>query len=170
MKLLTVRISILVVLSVLVISGCNDKIDESFKLKEKELNLKQQEIDLEKKKLESQNQKPEDNKVESYSKINLNGLWIGTIKDGTYWTLEIKNFDGENFNGENIVYWKKYPDGYKTNFSGTLNAFNEVIMYEDSNIKGSGKFVGNISNDGNFMSGEWYRYSDNGTFNWSLKK
>jgi len=170
MNLMIIRISILVIFSVLVFSGCNERIDESLKLKEKELDLKQQEIDLEKKKLESQNQNEEYSKKLIDNNIDLEGLWIGTIKDGTYWTIEIRNFDGTNFIGVNNIYWKKYPEGYKTNFSGTLNSNKEIIMYEDRNTKGSGKFVGNVSNDGKFMSGEWYRYTDNGTFNWSLKK
>ena len=162
-----IKIYISIVFLALSLFSCNNKNDESLKLKEKELDLKQQEIDLENKKLETKNQNDENQNIDE---INLEGLWIGTIKDGTYWTLEIKNFDGDKFNGVNIVYWKKYPEGYKTNFSGSLNSNKEIIMYEDRNVKGSGKFVGNVSNDDSFMSGEWHRYSDNGTFNWSLKK
>ena len=162
-----IKIYISVVFFALFLFSCNNKSDESLKLKEKELDLKQQEIDLENKKLETQNQNGDNQNI---NEINLEGLWIGTIKDGTYWTLEIKKYGGDKFNGVNIIYWEKYPEGYKTNFSGTLNSNKEIIMYEDRNTKGSGKFVGNVSNDGKFMSGEWYRYSDNGTFNWSLKK
>ncbi len=163
------RISILVVFSILILSVCNKNYDESFKLKEKELDLKQQEIDLGKEKLESQNQNEEYSKRQIDNNVEIEGLWIGTIKDGTYQTIEIRNYDGKNFIGVNNIYWKKYPEGYKTNFSGKLNSNKEIVMYEDRNTKGSGKFVGIISYDSNFMCGEWYRKTDNGTFNWSLK-
>jgi len=43
-------------------------------------------------------------------------------------------------------------------------------MYEDINIKRAGKYIGRISNNGDQMDGQWYRYSDNGSFNWSLKR
>lgn len=84
MKLMIFRISILVVFSILILSVCNKNYDESFKLKEKELDLKQQEIDLGKEKLESQNQNEEYSKRQIDNNVEIEGLWIGTIKDGTY--------------------------------------------------------------------------------------
>lgn len=155
---------------IIIAAGCNNKKDEIIKLKEKELDLKQQEIDLEKKKLESEKQNNEVQSNQYIKIINLNGNWSGTIKDGTYWTVEIQNFDGKNFDGINRIYWNKSPEGLKTNFSGILNSSNEVTMYEDDKVKGAGKFKGLLSQDGNNMSGEWYRYSDNGSFTWSLKR
>lgn len=104
-------------------------------------------------------------------KINLAGSYYGTIKDGTNWYVYISAFDGFNISGYNKVYWKTTPEGYKTVFRGTYdNLTGEIIMLEDKNTKGSGKFMGTVSADGNKISGEWHRYSDNGAFTWNLEK
>ena len=162
---------LLFVISLLLITyGCNKKNDEILKLKEKELEIRQQELELEKKKLEAQN--PNNNQESNLNvlNINLNGVWNGTIKDGSYWKVEINKFDGKNFEGVNIIYWKEYPEGYRAIFTGTMDSRGEIIMYGDINIKRAGKYIGRISNNGDQMDGQWYRYSDNGSFNWSQKR
>jgi hypothetical protein len=154
--------------------------------REKEIELKERELALEKQKQELENQKSGVNESENtqtrepesterkVSKINLKDfatMWWGTIRDGTEWEVSIVSFDGKNFKGRNTIYWKTTPDGFSTNFSGTVNdETGTVVMYEDKNAKGSGKFTGSINKAGNRMSGAWSRYSDGTTFNWNLEK
>jgi len=153
-----------------------EKREKEIELKERELALEKEKKELEKQKLESGNQrstKPESTERSS-GKINLKDfatMWFGTIKDGTDWEVSIVSFDGKNFKGKNTIYWKTSPNGFSTNFAGTVNdETGEVVMYEDKNAKGSGKFTGTINKAGNRMSGSWSRYSDGGTFNWNLEK
>lgn len=114
---------------------------------------------------------PSEQKYERKNEFNLSGSYWGSIKDGTRWYQFITNFDGKNFSGYNQIYWKKYPDGYKTNFNGEYHSdTRQIIIYEDRNTKGAGKFIGTVSDDGRKMSGDWYRYSDNGSFTWNLEK
>jgi hypothetical protein len=137
--------------------------------KEKELLLKEKELLTKEKELNAplKTEQNNDNSI----KINLEGTYSGTIKDGTKWNVYISNYDGQNFTGHNIIYWKKSPDGYKTNFNGIYNASNrEIIMYEDKNAKGSGKFSGKVSADGMNMNGDWHRYTDGELFIWNLLK
>lgn len=114
---------------------------------------------------------PSDSYSEKKTGFNLSGSYWGSIKDGTRWYQFISNFDGKNFSGYNQIYWKKYPDGYKTSFNGEYNPdTRQIIIYEDRNANGAGKFIGTVSGDGKKMNGDWYRYSDNGTFTWNLEK
>lgn len=165
----------------------SDKTEQSnLEKREKEIELKERELALEKEKRELENQKSgvqESDNTQStkpegterkVSKINLRDfatMWFGTIRDGSDWEVSIVSFDGKNFKGRNTIYWKTTPDGFSTNFSGTVNdETGEVVMYEDKNAKGSGKFTGNINKSGNRMSGSWSRYSDGTVFNWNLEK
>lgn len=151
----------------------NDLKKKELELKEKELQLKEKEL-LEKKETElKEKEKQIEQKTQSKDnkKINLKGDYQGSIKDGTRWYVYITSFDGSNLKGYNIVYWKTTPNGFKTNFTGTYDSqFNKIIMYEDKNAKGSGKFVGMVSDNGNAMHGEWFRYTDNGSFTWNLER
>ncbi len=161
----------------------NDKaIQEDLKNKEKELELKERELALEKERMNLEREKAteessdqiQNNTEKKGPAINLKDfatLWFGTIKDGTSWEASIIDFDGHNFRGRNTVYWKSTPEGFSTNFTGTVDEVTgEVIMYEDKNAKGSGKFVGTINQKGTRMSGIWTRYSDGVTFKWNLEK
>lgn len=108
-----------------------------------------------------------------FSKININGHYRGTIKDGTSWEVEIFGFDGENFNGNNTIYWSfvKNPGGMISTFNGKFNKSDGTIeMYEDPSGKKTGKFIGKVSQDGVNVTGNWYRYSDNGSYSWNLTK
>jgi hypothetical protein len=120
---------------------------------------------------QKENKTPNVPPVEKEKNIDLNGTYNGSIKDGTRWYVYIFEFDGKNFSGHNQIFWKKYPDGFNTNFTGTYDSkTGQIIMYEDRNAKGSGKFTGTVSENGKIMSGDWHRYSDNGSFTWNLKK
>lgn len=112
--------------------------------------------------LQEQNAKPTDER-------DIKGIWTGTIKDGTNWVVEIWEFDGRNFKGSNTIFWEKYPEGYKTPFSGTLSN-NKIEIFEDAKVRNSGKFIGTISGDFNSIKGIWYRYSDNGSYLWDLER
>lgn len=151
------------------------KANDPIVLKEKELELKEKEIELKEKEQlkereESVEQKEKELKRNTNSEIYLSGKYSGSIKDGTYWEVFISNFDGRNFEGYNVIYWKKYPNGFRTSFKGEFNPTdNSIIMYEDINAKGSGTFYGNISSEGN-IAGKWKRYSDGGKFTWNLRQ
>ena len=152
--------------------------------KEKELELKERELALEKEKMNLEKERgttqgsdkanTQQQKEKSGSKVNLRGfatMWFGSIKDGTDWEVSIVSFDGTNFKGRNTIYWKTSPNGFSTNFTGTIDdVTRKVIMYEDRKAKGSGTFTGTISQDGSRMSGSWTRYTDGVSFNWDLAK
>jgi hypothetical protein len=162
------------------IIGCGKKESENIstdELKKKELELKEKELNLKEKEMLDKKEselKEKEQKIDKFSHnklTDINGTYEGTIKNGTSWFVIIKDFDGSNFNGYDIVYWKTTPNGYRTSFHGTYdNNTKEIIIYEDKNIKGSGKFIGNVSADHEKMSGTWYRYSDGGSFTWELSK
>jgi hypothetical protein len=172
---------ILIALSFMV-SGCNknDNKQTTDDLKKKELELKEKELQLKEKEMlekkeaelkEKEKQIDQQNQSKDIKKINLKGDYQGSIKDGTKWYVYITSFDGSNFKGYNVVYWKTTPDGFKTNFTGTYDSqFNKIIMLEDRNAKGSGKFIGTVSDNGNTMHGDWFRYTDNGSFTWNLER
>jgi hypothetical protein len=152
--------------------------------KEKELELKERELALEKEKMNLEKEKgttqgaensgSQQREERNVSRINLNDfatLWFGTIKDGTNWEVSISGFDGVNFRGRNTVYWKSTPEGFSTNFTGTVDDVSgKVVMYEDKKAKGSGVFTGTINRAGTRMSGSWSRYSDGGTFKWNIER
>jgi len=161
----------------LFICGCEKKANDipgtdikqkEMELKEKELKLKEEELIRKKDSILNERE----NKLNQHSskkKIDLSGNYSGTIKDGTYWDLFITSTQGESFRGYNVVYWKSIPRGYRTNFSGTYDpGTQEIVMNEDPETKGAGKFTGRISSDGNNMSGSWRRYSDGQSFTWEL--
>ena len=111
------------------------------------------------------------NNMKSYNNVKLNGKYIGTIKDGTIWETFIYDFDGNSFIGYNIIYWEKSSEGLKASFTGIFNSTNgKIEMYEDRNVKGAGKFIGIITDDGSYMDGTWTRYSDGGSYQWNLKR
>lgn len=163
-------------------SGSSEQTD--LQKKEKELELKERELALEKEKMNlekekgspqgSENKNSQQNEERNVSRINLSGfatLWYGTIKDGTEWEVSITSFDGTNFKGRNTIYWKTTPEGFSTNFTGTVDdVTGKVVMYEDKKAKGSGVFTGTINKSGNRMSGSWSRYSDGATFKWNVEK
>lgn len=166
--------------AILISTGCGEKDEpqitaddlkkKELELKEKELQLKEKEM-IDKKETELKDREKQLEQKSNNIKIELAGTYAGTIKDGTYWHVVISNFDGKNFKGYNKIYWKSTPEGFKTNYTGTYdNSSGEIIMHEDRNAKGSGKFIGSISKDGNKMSGTWYRYTDNGSFTWELER
>jgi len=145
--------------------------EKEIALKEKEMqNLRDRENELKQKKKElNSNENQNYNSSDVY--INLNGTFTGSIKNGTYWRVTISGFEGNYFEGYNVIYWQKYPNGYRTAFTGNFNKeTREITMFEDRNAKGAGKFIGKISTDGTTMSGVWYRYSDNGSFTWNLSR
>jgi len=160
--------------------GCGEKKDTSSQddIKKKELELKEKELQLKEKEMIEKKSAMLDEKEKNLkqstiekNRLNLTGSYSGSIKDGTSWQIFINNFDGENFKGFDIVFWSTHPNGFKTNFTGSFNkSTNEIIIYEDSRAKGSGKFVGKVSDDGNSMSGDWFRYTDKGSFTWNLTR
>jgi hypothetical protein len=114
---------------------------------------------------------PPTQQSEQEKKPGLTGTYKGTIKDGTLWYVYILNSDGNSFDGYNVIFWKNKPNGFKTGFTGTFDSqTNQVIMYEDRNAKGSGKFTGTVSDNGNTMHGGWFRYTDKGSFTWNLER
>lgn len=150
-------------------SSPDQKISESDS-KRMELELKEKELAKREKELQSKNTPSGDNTA-SNNQINLLGSYWGSIKDGTKWYVNFTSFDGKNLSGYNVIYWKTTPEGFQTSFIGTYNSSNqEILMFEDKNAKGSGKFIGKVSNDGKTLSGNWYRYKDNGSFTWDLHK
>jgi hypothetical protein len=151
-------------------ASSNDLKKKELELKEKELQLKEKEM-MDKKEAELNEKEKQLGQKPVRNNIDLAGTYDGTIKDGTNWYVVISGFDGKSFKGYNEVFWKSTPDGYKTNFKGTYDEdTKEIIMYEDKYMKGSGKFIGTVSSDGNKMSGTWFRYSDNGSFTWELER
>ena len=176
-----IKFPILILVLVLSISSCGKKEEQTqssddlkkkeLELKEKELQLKEREL-LEKKDSElREREKDLTEKKSTNQEINLTGSYWGSIKDGTSWYVYISEGKGKNIKGYNKIYWESSPEGYKTNFSGTYDpSARKIIMYEDRNAKGSGKFIGTVSVDGKSISGDWYRYSDNGSFTWNLEK
>jgi serine/threonine protein kinase len=106
-------------------------------------------------------------------KIEIDGKYSGTIKDGTKWEVEIYGFDGKNFKGLNTIYWgfTKNANGMTAPFKGEYDKNTcQIIMYEDPEVNKSGKFVGKISIDGKSITGDWFRYSDNGSYSFNLSK
>lgn len=133
-----------------------------------ELELKEKELNQRENKLKSNNSLSQQNLI---SQINLLGSYVGSIKDGTQWYVNFTSFDGRNLSGYNVIYWKSSPEGFQTSFIGTYDpSTKEILMFEDKNAKGAGKFIGKVSSDGNSLSGNWYRYKDNGSFTWDLHK
>ncbi|MCU0372299.1 MAG: hypothetical protein MUE56_03530 [Ignavibacteria bacterium] len=161
-----------------------EKRKKEIELRERELALEKEKMNLEKERTNSaeenstgtseSNGETAEKTEKTPGGINLSNfatLWWGTIRDGTDWEVSIVNFDGKNFKGRNTIYWKTTPDGFSTNFTGTIdNETGKVVMYEDKNAKGSGKFTGTINRNGNRMSGSWLRYSDGTSFKWNLEK
>ncbi|CAN5384680.1 hypothetical protein BH10BAC5_BH10BAC5_25700 [soil metagenome] len=91
--------------------------------------------------------------------------------DGTYWNLSISSYDGINISGYSIIYWQSHPEGKRADFTGTFNnASKEIVLFEDKGVKGAGMFSGTVSDGGRKMSGDWRRYTDNGTYLWDLTK
>ena len=182
------KFSILIVILVLLVSSCSKDEEEQtpptddlkkkeLELKEKELQLKEREIldkkeaDLKAKEDELKNSQNIDKDDIKDTKINLRGTYSGSIKDGTLWYMYITNFTGKNLKGYNKIHWESTPEGFKTNFSGTYDpSTREIILYEDRNATGSGKFIGTVSVDGKSISGDWFRYSDGNSFTWNLSK
>ncbi|MCX6159180.1 MAG: serine/threonine-protein kinase [Ignavibacteriae bacterium] len=106
-------------------------------------------------------------------KIEIDGKYSGTIKDGTKWEVEIYGFNGTNFKGINTIYWgfSKNTNGMTAPFKGEYDKNNcQIIMYEDPEVNKSGKFVGKISLDGKSITGDWFRYSDNGSYSFNLSR
>jgi hypothetical protein len=165
-----------------IVSGCNknDNKETSDDLKKKELELKEKELQLKEKEMmekkeaelkEKEKQIDQKSQTKERNNFDLSGSYWGSIKDGTRWYVYISSFDGKNLKGYNRVYWKTTPDGFKTNFTGTFDSqSNQIIINEDRNAKGSGKFIGTVSQNGNTMHGDWYRYTDNGSFTWNLER
>lgn len=183
MKNFVTAITVFLFSVLLLVSSCQNKSTDEISLREKELELKEKELAIKEREALEQKQKELEEKVKELessrevqppirkeiSGVNLNGTYSGSIKDGTLWYVYIRNFDGTNFTGSNNIYWPKSPNGYKTNFTGTYNSnTGEIIMYEDRNAKGAGKFIGKVFDNGGSMSGTWYRYSDGGSFTWNL--
>jgi hypothetical protein len=176
------KLIVLIIFIALFTISCNktDKQNDSDNLKKKELELKEKELQLKEKEMldkketelkEKEKQIEQKSQVNEKKKYDISGPYWGSIKDGTRWYVYISNFNGDNFNGFDIVYWKSTPDGFKTKFNGTYDSQSgQVIIYEDKNAKGSGKFIGTVSDNGNKMNGDWYRYTDNGSFTWNLEK
>ncbi len=119
---------------------------------------------------ESNTKKSTQTKQNTYYKLN--GSYTGTIKDGTKWVLYIRDFDGTNFEGYNTTYWNsRGKDGLTAPIKGYLDKNNnKIIMDETSGGNKAGRFEGNIYEDGNKIEGIWTRYSDGGSFNWTLYK
>lgn len=172
----------LTILIFIAVSSCkdnnnlNDDAKKDLELKEKELALKEKDIklkeeDLLRKREENIEKKEKELSQDKNTNVNIDGKYDGSIKDGTYWVVYINNFNGRNFNGYNVIYWEKYPEGMRTNFSGEFNASdNTITIYEERNTKGSGTFYGKVSSDEKNINGTWYRYSDGGSFTWNLTK
>ncbi|RPI15472.1 MAG: YARHG domain-containing protein [Ignavibacteriae bacterium] len=100
-------------------------------------------------------------------KFNIEGKYTGNI-NGSSWDLYISGYDGKNFRGYNTIYWPGKV--VSANFTGNYDQSTGVIsMFEESG-KGAGRFDGQFSTDGKTMSGDWHRYSDNGSYSWYLTK
>ena len=182
------KFPIFLLILVLLVSSCSKDEEEQtpptddlkkkeLELKEKELQLKEREIldkkeaDLKAKEQELKNSQNSDQNDSKDTKINLRGTYSGSIKDGNLWYVYITNFTGKNFKGYSKIYWESTPEGLKTNFSGIYDPITrEIVMNEDRNAKGSGKFIGTVSGDGKSISGDWFRYSDGNSFTWNLSK
>lgn len=124
---------------------------------------------VEKKITESKNDtKSNSTNLNSNQQIDLTGIYEGTINNSR-WELGITNFDGKSITGYNTSYWS----GSKTvraSITGTYNAeTGDIALFEESG-KGSGKFTGKVYDNGRKLSGDWYRYSDNGHFSWSAER
>lgn len=101
--------------------------------------------------------------------VDLDGVYSGTIKDGTRWYVYIRDFNGTSFVGTNDIYWPRSPQGFKTNFTGTYDPTTQrITMDEDRNAQGSGQFVGQVFAGGGSMSGTWTLYSGGTSFTWNL--
>jgi len=154
----------------------NEGTINDLEIKRRELVLKEKEIKKKEDELLKQNEKNIEEKKNEFSQeintnVNIEGRYEGSIKDGTYWTVYIDIFNGKKFDGYNVIYWKKSPDGFRTNFSGEYNSSdNSITIYEDRKAKGSGTFYGKVSSDEKTISGVWNRYSDGGSFTWNLTK
>lgn len=100
-------------------------------------------------------------------KIEINGVYEGYAKDKKMYLI-INNFDGKKFYGYSVIYWNP-TKGVKAEFDGYYDESKDIIyINESSSIKGSGKFEGKLKK--NRLEGNWYRYSDNGSYNWKLQK
>jgi len=98
----------------------------------------------------------------------LKGVYKGYAKNNDMY-LVINNIKGNNFYGYTIIYWNiKNP--VKAEFEGSYdNNLSKIIIMESENVKGAGKFYSAFY-DGKKLEGDWYRYSDNGTYKWMLNK
>ena len=75
-------------------------------------------------------------------------------------------FNGEVF-GYNIISWNKNKP-LRSDFIGKYDYKNrKLYIKEDNNVKGAGYFEGTVFDNGNLIEGTWFRYSDNGSYNWS---
>lgn len=100
---------------------------------------------------------------------NFSGYYQGTAKD-VRMELNIENFDGKNFSGYNIIFWKP-GKGLRADFKGKYDKeTRKVLMTESEDIKGAGYFDGYYYPAENKIEGDWFRYSDNGSYKWILQK
>jgi uncharacterized membrane protein len=103
------------------------------------------------------------------SSQNLSGFYRGTAKDVDM-ELTIDNFEGKNFSGYTVIFWNP-GKGLKAGFTGEYNEqTGEIILNESKDVKGAGYFKGIFNSTDKRIEGDWYRYSDNKTYRWLVRK
>lgn len=98
------------------------------------------------------------------------GYYKGIAKNDTPMELTIERvFNNEVF-GYNIISWN-INKPLRSDFIGVYDSLsNRITINEDNSVKGAGYFEGFFLENGSSLEGTWYRYSDNGSYKWSLKK
>jgi hypothetical protein len=155
------------------LSDKNSKDSTLSGLENQKQNLEQQENQL---KIETETLKRQKAKNDSILKaagnISLISLWSGSINKDTPFDLQVIDFDGTTFKGKDQIYSSDKSTAVKTfTVIGTYNPkTREIVINEDKEAKGSGKFTGKLDAEGKFMSGKWEMFSEKKSYNWELNK
>jgi len=98
------------------------------------------------------------------------GFYKGTAKDKTPMELTIEKALSGDISGHNAISWNP-ANPLRAAFIGRYDKDKKkVLLYEDNNVKGAGYFTGDVKDNGTLIDGEWFRYSDNGSYKWILYK
>lgn len=140
----------------------DNNLTSSDSLKLKEIELKERELNLKEKELNSQ----VNNNIKN-SSVELIGFYSGTI-NGSRWVMNIDYFDGNQVKGSSTCYWPS--KAVTAGFSGSFNKETGLMELYEEQGRGSGKFIGTVTDMGKNISGNWFRYSDNTRYVWNLEK
>jgi len=99
--------------------------------------------------------------------LNLEGKYFGLI-NGTNWELFITKMSGSSILGYSICYWNTKT--VTANFSGNFDQKSRKLVLNEEQGLGSGKFEGVVSADATYLNGDWWKYSDNTHYSWTLQK